>query len=59
MSLTQRFALKETVPGLPGSWVCVGASCGAEMVQREDDLGVTMEHTENCEEVARLAAERA
>jgi len=55
----QQFILKETIPGLPGSWVCAGHSCYAEMVQREDGLGVTMKHTETCEEVARLAAERA
>ena len=57
----QRFQLQETRPGLPGEWVCAGASCRAPMTMAEPDGDIPagamiMDHQAGCEEVARLAA---
>ena len=55
----QDFQLKEGPGGLPGEYVCAGASCGAVMIMG-DPAGdsptgtLTMHHADGCEEVKRL-----
>lgn len=47
----QRFKLRETVPGLPGEWIC--AVCEAPMVAPGDGTGsgeqeTEMDHKDDC-----------
>jgi len=56
---SQRFQIRETVPGLPGARVCYGCQAEEIMAEPEGDspAGVlVMDHTEGCEEVKRLTA---
>jgi hypothetical protein len=59
MARTQRFQIRETVPGLPGELVCYGCGAGQTMDEDTGDSpagALIMEHTEDCGEVRRLAA---
>jgi len=49
MAFEQRFRLRETVPGLPGEWICADPSCEAPMVVREGDSAAGMKHADGCQ----------
>jgi hypothetical protein len=56
---TQRFKLRETIPGLPGEWVCAG--CEQPMTMGEPGgespaAAAEIDHKAGCPEVRRLAA---
>ena len=54
---SQLFQIRETVPGLPGEWVCAGCQASMVMIEpsREQPAGaMTMEHTDGCPEVRKL-----
>ena len=56
---TQRFQLRETIPGLPGEMVCAGCQAAPVMAEPEGDspAGVLeMDHADGCGEVKRLTA---
>ena len=59
MARTQRFQIRETVPGLPGERVCYGCQAGETMAEPEGDSPtglLVVAHEDDCLEVRRLAA---
>lgn len=59
MAATQQFQLQESVPGLPGEYVCAGCKQPMTMIEPTGDApagAMEIEHADGCEEVKRLIA---
>jgi len=59
MAVTQQFQLRESVPGMPGEYVCAGCHAPMTMAEPGSDQPaavLTMAHDDGCAEVRRLAA---
>lgn len=61
MALTQQFVLFAPSPGLPAEWVCAGCQAPMTEVPPTGDNpvdAVTMNHSEQCPEIAAMQAQQ-